>query len=175
MVTPETCLCVVAFVEQETHHHLVSQAVLQGSGKHGVTDHCEVAVDVCPFVKQHLDNLVKPCSHCHQKAVQRVQVRLGTGVQQHLSASHVPIGDSKIQRAFSQICVVLRVARVHAGIDVEVVGDEELQTFAVTSIGRRVNRTLAGLFQRLFGGEWYQYVQDTVDERIRRLVEQFYR
>lgn len=60
MVTSEAPLSVIAVVRQQTHHHLVLQAVLQSNGNHHVTDHCEVTIDVCLSGQKQLHNLPSP-------------------------------------------------------------------------------------------------------------------
>lgn len=60
MGTAETFICVIAVVEQQTHHHLVPQAVLQSRGKHCVTHHGKVTNDVCLSGQKQLHNLPSP-------------------------------------------------------------------------------------------------------------------
>lgn len=104
---------VISVVEQQSQHGGVSDAILQGSGEHGVANHSKITVYLSPARQQQLHQLIpgqrdlrlfrcnpSACdqwggdrpnargsplgTYSHQNASQRVQVGFGSGCQQHL-------------------------------------------------------------------------------------------
>lgn len=119
----------VSTVEQQSHHDVVAQAVLQRRGEQRVADHSEVTVHVCAVGQQQPHEVVPAngtrrhtglrTRHCSlkrsaplrsygdQDASQGVQVGPRSSRQQHLSTGHVTIGNSKVQRSFPEVAIVL--------------------------------------------------------------------
>lgn len=51
-------MSLISTVEQQSHHDLISQAVLQGCWEHSVTNHSEVTVHLCSIGQQQLHQLI---------------------------------------------------------------------------------------------------------------------
>lgn len=105
MITLEAAFCMVTVVKEQTQHHFIFEAVLQCSGKYGVTDDREDAVDVRPIGEKQPHQLVFPSSDRHQEAAQRVQVRICTCFQKDLGAGDVSIADGEVQWCLPHVAV----------------------------------------------------------------------
>lgn len=157
---------VVAIVEQESEHHLVVYCVLDGSGKLGVIDQREVAVNVGTIAQKQAHKFMIPCPHRYEEAGQWILVLPCVSSQQELSAGNIVIGHGNIQGGSALVVVGGSYLFVHDCVDIKSTFYQQFQALRTAIISSQMDWIYPTFLNCTLTSDWNKMLQGPANNNI---------